>query len=292
MGSNGLIGTTSNLLFGKAPKIQAPEARSYLKEMQSALSAQGDIQGRLLELEGQYTPLWQQQQQQSLIGGMQSINNLYKSAIPMSEQLGLSAMGSMAPAYAQAGQTAMGAYSAMMSPEARNVYSLMGQQAQQGLEAGYGLTDQQSQYAQQAARAALAARGISTGNQAVAAEVLGSYGLSNQRYQQNLANAQNYVGTSQNIAGNAFNMYGQPLMSQLNQFTPSSILATAGAFNEGLGSKLFQPESQYNANIISANQSNQMQTAMANQQIKAARQAGNMQLVASLAKSGVDFATG
>lgn len=276
MGSNGIIGGATNLLFGKTKDIKAPESRSYLSEMQSALNAQGGIQNQLIGLESQYTPLWQKQQQESLMGGMNSINALYGSAIPMSSQLGTQLSSAMAPAYAQAGQSAMGAYQSMFSPEAQGVYSIMGKQAQEGLQAGYGLNEQQTQYAQQAARAAMAARGMSTGNQAIAQEVLGSYQLGNQRYQQNLQNAQNYLGTSQNLASQAYSMYGQPLMAQIGQISPSSLIGTAGGFNANLGSQLFQPESQYNANIISANQSNEMQTRMANQQIQAANRAGNM----------------
>jgi hypothetical protein len=246
--------------------ITAPASRSYLGEMKSALNAQSGIQDQLLGLERQYTPLWQEQQQSSLMGGLNSMNALYNSAIPMSGQLGLQTANAMSPAYAQAGRSAMSAYQGMFSPEAQNVYGLMGQQAQQGLQAGYGLNEQQTQYSQQSARAAMAARGMNTGNQAIAQEVLGSYQLGNQRYQQNLLNAQNYLGTSQNIASQAYTMYGQPMLNQINQTSPASLLQGSSGFNAGLGAKLFNPESQYNADLIGANQANQMSAQLANQQ--------------------------
>jgi hypothetical protein len=65
------------------------------------------------------------------------------------------------------------------------------------------------------------------------------------------------------------NMYGQPLMNQMNQFSTPTMLGQSQQMYGGLGAKLFQPESQYNAQIISANQQNQMQAEMANAQAKA-----------------------
>lgn len=284
-GNSGSLGNVMNDFFGSAPEIVAPQNRDYYGEMNKALKAQAKIQPKLIAYEAKYTPLWQQQQQQAMLSGLGYLEGVYNAAIPMSARLGGQMATAMAPAYAQAGQTAMNAYQSMFSQDALGVYGLMGQQARQGLEAGYGLTDQQTQASQQAARAAMSARGISTGNQAIAQEVLGSYNLSQNRYQQALANAQNYLNTSQNIASNAYGMYGQPLMAQMGQVSGSGLIGTTDQFNNNLGSKLFQPESQYNANIISANQSNQMNTALANAQIAAAQRAGNMQLAGSMFNS-------
>jgi hypothetical protein len=58
-------------------------------------------------------------------------------------------------------------------------------------------------------------------------------------------------------------------MNQMNQFSTPTMLGQSQQMYGGLGAKLFQPESQYNAQIISANQQNQMQAEMANAQAKA-----------------------
>jgi hypothetical protein len=61
-------------------KIKAPAPRDYRQEMMDAMSAQEAIQPRLLALEQQYTPLYQQLQQQGIASGMGSIANLYGQA--------------------------------------------------------------------------------------------------------------------------------------------------------------------------------------------------------------------
>jgi len=136
-------------ILSKPDEIQAPPQRNYLNEMQSALMAQGNIQQRLLGMENQYTPLWQQQQRRALVGGMGQLEQAYGSAIPMAGRIGSQLSSAMAPAYAQAGQAAMGAYTSMLGPQAMGIYNQMGQQAQAGLNAGYGLTAQQTQQSQQ-----------------------------------------------------------------------------------------------------------------------------------------------
>jgi len=268
-------------LTSKPSGIAAPPKRNSLKEMQDALGGQEAIQNQLIGLESKYTPIWQQQQSQAIGSGMTSLQGLYNSAIPMSAQLGNQFATAMAPAYAQAGQSAMGAYGSMLGPQAMGIYNTMGRQAQQGLEAGYGLTDQQNQLAQQSARAAMAARGFSTGNNAVAEEVLNSYQLGNQRYQQSLGNAQNYLNTATTAAGNAYNMYGAPLMQQLNQVSPVGLVAGAAGYNSTLGAKLFNPESQYNADVKGSNQANLMNTQLANQQASAGWGAGLTSMIGS-----------
>jgi hypothetical protein len=67
------------------------------------------------------------------------------------------------------------------------------------LAAGRGLTPEEQRIADQTARSAFAARGTALGNQAVGAEILNRAQVSNQRYQQRLANAQQAASTIQSI---------------------------------------------------------------------------------------------
>ena len=276
-------------LFGDAPTIPTPEKRNYLSEMQSALDAQAGIQGQLLSLEKQYTPQYQELQKQALMGQMGVLGSLYGSTIPQSEALGNQILASQGRLYGGIGQQALGAYQAGLSPATMGLYNTIMQQGQTGLEAGYGLTPQQEQMAQQSARAAMTARGLAGGGQGVAKEILNSYQLSNERYQQNLANATNAYGLGLGQTANAYQMYGSPLMAQVNAVNPSGLLNQAGQTYGALGAKLFQPESQYNAALNTANIQNQMQAQMANAQIQASQDASMIGLLGAGLTAGASM---
>lgn len=249
--------------------IKAPPPRSYLGEMQSALDAQAGMQGNLINLERLYTPQWQQLQQQNLIGAMGNLNTLYGSAIPQSEILSNQMAASQGRVYAGVGQQARNAYQQTLDPTTAGLYSTMAQQASQGLASGRNLDAQETRMAQGAARAAMAARGMQMGNQSIAAEVLNSYNLANAREDRARQFATNVYGVGAQNAQQAMTMYGVPLMTQLGAISPTGLMGQASGYNAGLGAKLFQPESQYNANLISANRQEEMQAKMANQQAKA-----------------------
>jgi hypothetical protein len=250
-------------------KIKAPAPRSYMDEMQSALNAQAGIQGNLINLERQYTPQWQQLQQENLMGAMGNINALYGQAIPQSETLQNQMLASQGRVYSGVGEQARNAYNATLDPTTAGLYSTMASQAAGGLASGRNLSDQEMRMGQGSARAAMAARGMQFGNQAIAAEVLNSYNLSNAREDRARQFAGQVYGIGQNNASQAMSMYGQPLMQQMSAVSASGMLGQAGTYNSGLGAKLFQPESQYNAGLISANRQEQMQAQIANQQAKA-----------------------
>lgn len=285
-----MVGAGTGIGTPKAKKISAPPARSYLGEMQSAIEAQQAIQDRLLSLEGQYTPLYQQLQAQNLANQLQNVGNLYAGAIPFSEQIQAQALESQGRIYGGLGAQALSNYRAGMDTSTLGLYDLMQQQARTGLEAGYGLTPEMERQAQQSARAAMTARGLAMGNQGVAQEVLNSYALGKDRYQTALANAQQAYGLGVNQTTNAYNMYGQPLMNQLSGLSASNILNTSTGLYDKLGTKIFQPESQYNAGIIGANQSNQMQTQLANAQIASAQQSAQMGLTGQIFGAGLKYA--
>lgn len=271
--------------MNKPKTIQAPAPRSYLGEMQSALESQSQIQGAALSEESQWTPAWQQLQQQTLMGQMGTLNNLYGQAGQYSQGLQNAYLGMQAPIYGQVGQAARNAYQQTLDPTTAGLYSTMANQAAAGLAQGTALSQQETQLAQQSARAAMAARGMQMGNQAIAAEVLNSYNLGQQRQAQNRAFAGSVYGIGQSNAANAMSMYGSPLMTQMNSLSPTGLLGTAGVMSQGLGSKLFQPESQYNAGTYGANQSNAMQTQLGNQQAQAGWSSGLQSMIGNLGGS-------
>jgi len=282
--AEGIMAATSLAgAVGSKPKgIQAPAQRSYLGEMQDALRSQGKIQGDLLDLERQYTPQWQQLQQETLMGQMGTMNALYGQAGQYSQGLQNAYLGMQAPIYGQVGEASRNAYQQTLDPTTAGLYTTMANQASQGLADGRNLSDQELRMAQGNARAAMAARGMQFGNQAIAAEVLGSYNLANSREDRARQYAGQVYGIGQNNAAQAMSMYGQPLMSQMNALSPVGLLASAGQMSQGLGAKLFQPESQYNAGIYGANQSNQMQTQLANAQAQQGWASGMTSMIGNL----------
>ena len=267
---------------GGSSSIQAPPPRSYLGEMQDALNSQGSIQGQLLGLENQYTPQYQQLQQQGISGALGSLGSLYGNAGQMSQGLQAQYAGMQMPIYGAVGQMANQAYQSGLGAQTMGLYNTMQSQAQAGLDAGYGLTPDMERQAQQSARAAMSARGLAGGGQGVAQEVLNSYSLGQNRYQTALQNAQNAYGLGTNQFAAGMTAYGTPLMAQLNQVSPTALLGTAGGMYNGLGAKLFQPESQYNAGVNGANQSNAMQAQLANAQAQAGWSSGLMSMVGNL----------
>jgi len=247
-------------------KIDAPAERGYLSEMQSALAGQMGIQGQLINAENQYIPQWQAVQKQALMGGIGSLASIYGQTNDQSMALQRQNLQGQGDLYGQVGGYARNAYNATLDPTTAGLYNTMASQAAGGLASGRNLSPQETQMAQQSARAAMASRGMQNGNQAIAAEVLNSYNMQNMREDRARQYASQVYGVGQQNASQAMSMYGQPLMNQMNQFSTPSLYGQAQQFNGNLGSKLFQPESQYNAELISANQQNQMQAAMANQQ--------------------------
>ena len=274
-------------------KVTPPAARGYLSEMQSSLSGQTGIQGQLLQAEQQYTPQWQAFQQQALMGSMGTLGNLYGSAIPQSQALQGQMLASQGELYGQVGGYARNAYQQTLDPTTAGLYNSMAQQAQQGLANGGQLSDQQMQIAQQSARAAMASRGMQFGNQAIAGEVLNAYNLSNLRQQQAQAYAGSVYGIGQQNAVQAMSMYGQPLMTQMGAVSAPSMIGGAQQLYGGLGAKLFSPENQYNAELISANQQNEMSAKMATSQARAGMISGALgaagAVVGGMAQGGTGF---
>lgn len=268
--------------MGGGGGFSAPPPRHYLGEMQDALKSQEAIQPDLLRLEGQYTPQYQALQQQTLMGQMGVLGGLYNQANPLSGALQAQFAGSQMPLYNAIGQMSKGAYQQGLGEQTMGLYDTMQRQAQAGLDAGYGLTPDMQRQAQQSARAAMTARGLAGGNQGIAQEVLNSYALGNQRYQQSLQNAQGAYGLGASQFASGMSNYGTPLMAQLAPLTSTSLIGTAGSMSNSLGTKIFQPESQYLAGVYGGNVANQMNTQMANAQAQAGWSSGMMGLAGSL----------
>lgn len=246
-------------------KITAPTPRDYKQEMMDTLSAQEAVQPRLLELERQYAPQWQQLQNENQIRGMQLMQDAYGQSIPRSAQLSQQYAEAMQPAFAGIGTSARNAYNATLDPSVSGLMGALGTQATADLARGTALSPEEQQIANQSARMAMAARGLS-GNQAVAQEVLNNYNLGQARQNAARQFAGSVYGMGQGAAQQAMGMYGNNMLNAAQAYSPAAMYGSVAQMNQGLGAQLFQPESQYNASLITANRKEAMDVAIANQQ--------------------------
>lgn len=229
------------------------------------MNAQAAVQPRLLELERQYAPQWQQLQSENQIRGMQLMQDAYGQSIPRSAQLSQQYAEAMQPAFAGIGTSARNAYNATLDPSVSGLMGALGQQATADLARGTALSPEEQQQSQQAARMAMAARGLS-GNQAVAQEVLNNYNLGQARQNAARQFAGSVYGMGQGAAQQAMSMYGNNMLNAAQAYSPAAMYGSVAQMNQGLGAQLFQPESQYNASLITANRKEAMDAQIANAQ--------------------------
>ena len=245
------------------------------------MSAQEAIQPRLLALEAQYTPLYQQLQNENQIRGMQYMQDAYAKSIPRSAELSQQYAESMQPAFASIGTSARNAYNATLDPSLSGLMGALGTQATADLERGTALSPEEAKQGQQAARLAMAARGLS-GNQAVATEVLNNYNLGRARQDAARQFAGSVYGMGQQSAQQAMSMYGNPMLGAAQNFSPAAMYGTTANMQQGLGAQIFQPESQYNAQLVTANRKEAMDAQIANAQSRNALTSGLMGAVGAV----------
>ena len=246
-----------------------------------AMSAQEAIQPRLLALERQYTPLYQQLQNENQVRGMQYMQDAYAQSIPRSAQLSQQYAEAMQPALAGIGTSARNAYNATLDPSVSGLMGTLGQQATADLARGTALSPEEQKQSEQAARMAMAARGLS-GNQAVAQEVLNNYNLGQARQNAARQFAGSVYGMGQQSAQQAMSMYGNTMLGAAQNFSPAAMYGTTANMNQGLGAQIFQPESQYNAQIVTANRKEAMDAQIANAQSSNAMRSGLMGMVGAI----------
>jgi hypothetical protein len=262
-------------------KVKAPTPRDYKQEMMDTLSAQEAIQPRLLALERQYAPEWQKLQNENQVRGMQLMQDAYGKAIPRSAELSQQYAEAMQPAFASIGTSARNAYNATLDPSVSGLMGALGTQATADLARGTALSPEEQQIANQSARMAMAARGLS-GNQAVAQEVLNNYNLGQARQNAARQFAGSVYGMGQQAAQQSMAMYGNPLLGAAQNFSPAAMYGTTANMQQGLGAQIFQPESQYNAQLITANRKEAMDAQIANAQSKSALTGGLMKAVGTI----------
>jgi hypothetical protein len=171
-----------------------------------------------------------------------------------------------------------------LDPTTRGIYNTFGQQALGDLQAGTSLTAQENNQAQQAARAASAARGVNFSRQGTDLEVLNTYNMGQRRLAQRQGVAQQAYQMGASQQGVGLQAFLSPSFTASQQYGLTGLLGSAQTSYGGLGESSFlTPESQYLANIR-ANRI-QMETAIqsANAQRSGAIWGGVMQGVGAIA---------
>jgi len=256
---------------GKA-KEPAPnptaDYNQYLAEGTNALRAQDQLLRQQIGYEASLQPLLTAQQMSSLRGQSQGLlglyGDLYEPAQAMQKRYAGDQLTMMAGFGQQSTQAAIGS----MDATTRGIYDTFGQQALSDLQMGSSLNAQETNQAQQAARAAGAARGLSFSRQGSDLEVLNTYSMGQRRQQQRQGVAQQayQMGTAQQQIG--LQGFLNPAFAASQQYGLSGLVQGAQASYGSLGQSSFlQPESQYLANI----RANRIQMQTAIQSANAAR---------------------
>lgn len=295
LGGAGALGASVGLIGGagigmaldasgqarKAAKgLQAPPARSYYGEMTGALDAQRAILPVIGSAEREAMPMYRQLQEESLMGQLGSLENLYGQYSPASARISQANLSQMAPAYQQAAGMARDTYMAGMAPGSSGLLSTAMGQAQRDLDAGVSLTPQMQTLAQQSARAAMSARGL-TGGQAVGQEVLNSYRMGVAREDRARQYAGGVYGLGAAVADRSAATYGAPILS--NVMSPGSLLGAASGMVGAQGPQFVNPESQYMAGVMGQQYSTQAQVNIARAQAQAGLQSGILSGLGSVA---------
>lgn len=274
-------------------KVQAPPPRDYYKEMSDTIRAQIDLAPEMMAAERRLVPQWQQLQYDQMMGQANNLKTFYRSVMGDSAQLLKDYGATFADSLAPIAERSRNTYDLGLGGGAE-LQNLMRTQALADLNAGMGLTPDMERLATQMGRAGATARGLTNSAQGIGMETLAGYNLGLQR--QGLARtfANQVLGNDVSMSGAAYSQYGAPLVSSgLGALSPMGLAGMATQYNQGLGPTYLQPESQYAANLYTANANNEMQARVATAQNKSSLTSGLLSatgsIVGGMATGGVGF---
>ena len=258
--------------MGSKAKVPGPnptaDYNQYLAEGSNALKAQDQLLRQQVGYEAGLQPLLTAQQMASLKGQSQGLLGLYGDLYDPAQAMQKRYAGDQLTMMGGFGQQATQAAIGSMDATTRGIYDTFGQQALSDLQMGSSLNAQETNQAQQAARAAGAARGLSFSRQGGDLEILNTYNMGQKRQTQRQGVAQQayQMGTAQQQIG--LQGFLNPAFAASQQYGLSGLVQGAQASYAGLGSSSFlTPESQYLANI----RANRIQMETSIQSANAAR---------------------
>jgi hypothetical protein len=233
--------------------VNAPAERNYAQETAETLKTQLALAPEKYAAEAKYAPQYQKLQLDLLRSATPELLQLYRDQISpaMSEAEAASRSRARAGDIADIGTLGPQARAAIKaaSPQQAALADSLTAQAQSGLNAGSRLTPEQQRQVEQQTRGSFAARGLAgsptAGLQEAVRSQLSGAGMQQQRSQQ----AMGALGASQGVYGDVF----QQVLGRPSQAfgAGQGFIGQAQGFNPG---QLFNPESQYAANLIGGNQ--------------------------------------
>jgi hypothetical protein len=269
----------------KAPQSNPyADYMQYLTEGSNAIKAQEYLMTLQSQAESRLQPMMTAQQMSSLkgqtMGLMGLYGDLYAPAQKLQQRYATDQIKMMGGLGAEATQSALGS----LDPTTRGIYDTFGQQALSDLQMGSSLNAQETTQAQQAARAAGAARGVSFSRQGTDLEILNTYNMGQRRLQQRQGVAQQayQMGVGQQQIG--LQGFLNPAFAASQQYGLTGLVGAGQSTYATAGQSAFlNPESQYLANIR-ANRM-QMQTAVssANAAKSGAIIGGGLQAIGTIA---------
>lgn len=262
------------------------DSLQYYDESIGALNAQAKILPRTAELEAQLAPQLQQAQFGGVTGYAGGLLGAYGSlaapAQQLQQQYATGQLGMLGGLGQQATQAAIGSLDATT----QGIYGTYGRQVLADLQMGTSLTGQETEQAQQAARAAAQARGLQFSRQGSDLEILNTYNMGQKRYaqRQQAALAGYQMGQQQQAYG--AQAFLAPAYAAASPFGLSDIYGASQQGYASLGSNFLQPESQYLANIRANRIQAQNAEAAAAAQRAAGKSAATGQMVGSVISGG------
>ena len=226
-----------------------PDSSQYLGEMGGALRAQAKI----LPLQAEQERLLAPELQKTQIGGVQNYatgllgaySNLYAPAQQFQSQYAQGQINMLGGMGLQATQSAIGSLDATT----RGIYDTFGRQALSDLQMGTGLSSQETEQAQQAARAAAQARGLQFSRQGGDLEILNTYNMGQKRLKERQGTALSAYQMGANQQQLGYTGYLTPAYNASQPYSLAGLYGAGAAGYGNLGQGFLNPESQYLANI-------------------------------------------
>jgi hypothetical protein len=263
-----------------ATSIEAPPPRNYGQETRETLQAQIDLAPQKYAAEAEYAPRYAALNAQIARQLAPELTSIYGQIAPQLAQTEAQTRGISRAAdigdIEKLGPRARAAIQAA-SPQASALADMLAAQSQSALAAGSRLTPDQARMAQQESRAAYAARGLAGGPSSALDEALRSRLMSAGVEQQRRQQALQGIAAQQGVYGDVFQqVLGRP--SQSFSMLP-------GAFGQSQSmapGQLFNPESQYAADIYGGNYQGQLAARTASGANQAALLGGGLGAFGSL----------
>jgi len=259
------------------------DTNQYLGEMQGALNAQGNILPQQAGMEARLAPMMTQAQLggygQYVTGLLGTYGSLNQPTQQFQTQYANQQLGMLGGLGAGATAAAIGSLDATT----RGIYSTFGNQALSDLQYGSSLSAQETEQAQQAARAAAQARGLQFSRQGGDLEILNTYNMGQKRLKERQATALQAYGLGQQQQAYGAQTFLTPSYNASQPFGLAGMYQTGIAGYGNLGQSFLTPESQYLANI----RANRIQQENADAAAAAQKSAGMIGGIAQLVGTAV-----